>query len=80
MKNCIENKFLTKSYSVFLIGLILYLSSYKIHAQYVSSTNAYISVGANTAVSLQTWNNDSASKVINDGLLALHTVNNLGTI
>ena len=80
MKNCTENKFLTKSYSVFMIGLILYLSSYKIHAQYVSSTNAYISVGTNTAVSLQTLNNDSASKVNNDGLIALYTVNNLGTI
>ncbi|CAM4175702.1 T9SS type A sorting domain-containing protein [Flavobacterium weaverense] len=80
MKDCTENKFLTKSYSVFMIGLILYLSSYKIHAQYVSSTNAYISVGTNTAVSLHTLNNDSASKVNNDGLIALYTVNNLGTI
>ena len=80
MKDCTENKILTKSYSVFMIGLILYLSSYKIYAQYVSNTNAYISVGTNTAVSLHTLNNDSGSKVNNDGLIALHTVNNLGAI
>jgi hypothetical protein len=79
MKNFIQHKILDIKWITILLEMAFLFNQRELRAQYISNDGAHISITSGTVIGADTITNNNTATLINDGTLAIYTLNNAGT-
>lgn len=80
MKNFTKRKLFNIKWQTILLGILFLFLKHEIQAQHISNNGAYISISNGTEVRLDIISNDAITKVSNEGVITINTLNNPGVI
>jgi hypothetical protein len=80
MKNFTYDKIFGVKWRTILLCIILLVIKQEMRAQYISNEGAYVSISQDTAIAIDTINNDTNTKLINHGNITINTLKNNGTM